>query len=616
MKTSKKNKIRKVLAATIAAAMTIAPTVPAFAADSSSQQVSSVASVSTKATTPYVKSDTTMDFTVTQGQTYAFRFEVIGTHANPSIAAGNGSVLRTEEVKKVVENGNDVYYFKVRATGQPGQGSGVYTTLPGQKAVKHCTIHVGTPYVKSDTTMDFSVKQGNTYAFRFEVVGPQGLQPNIAAGNGNVLRTEEVKKVVEKGNDVYYFKVRAIGQPGEGSGVYTTLPGQAAVKHCTIHVDGPTYALTCDTSNVNIPKDGTYTFKYTANGTYPGKMPFVDCADGSLWITGKDFLTENGKDVYYVTVTAKGEVGHKTTVTATVDGKVLCTSNVTITQAAAPAQVTLDTSNYTFSDVGKTYNLLVKTTNNVKPTVVSKNTSVVTVGTPTWNASDGGYLVTLTATGKGSTDIVASAGGASATMHATVNQTSVTSQIVSTSITGTKSTGTYLFSALDYDYCLYIKTQNNIKPTVTSSNPKVVTADAPIWFGEFRQDYGSTLTPKSYGEADVTIKAGNSTVKIHVTVTNDRNKITAARKAIADEVNAMGKIGKWSCSTIAKESGWVSAHGDEAVGDIIDDILAQQELGGSDDTRTQYYVEYNANNTPWPLDPSFTLPADNFIIYQ
>ena len=114
MKTSKKNKIGKILAATIAAAMTIAPTVPAFAVDSTQQ----VASVSTKATTPYIKSDTTMDFTVTQGQTYAFRFEVIGTHANPNIVSGNSAVLRTEEVKKVVENGNDVYYFKIRATGK------------------------------------------------------------------------------------------------------------------------------------------------------------------------------------------------------------------------------------------------------------------------------------------------------------------------------------------------------------------------------------------------------------------------------------------------------------------------------------------------------------------
>ena len=60
-----------------------------------------------------------MDFTVTQGQTYAFRFEVIGTHANPSIAAGNGSVLRTEEVKKVVENA--MMYITSRVAQQVSQ---------------------------------------------------------------------------------------------------------------------------------------------------------------------------------------------------------------------------------------------------------------------------------------------------------------------------------------------------------------------------------------------------------------------------------------------------------------------------------------------------------------
>lgn len=188
---------------------------------------------------PYVKSDTTIDFTVTQGQTYAFRFEVIGTHANPNITAGNGAVLRTEEVKKVIENGNDVYYFKVRATGNVGEASAVYTTLPGQKPVKHCVIRVSAPYVKSDTTIDFSVKQGNTYAFRFDIIGPQGLQPNITTGNGRVLQTENVRKTVENGHDVYFFTVRAIGKVGEASSVYTTLPGQAPVKHCMIRVAKP-----------------------------------------------------------------------------------------------------------------------------------------------------------------------------------------------------------------------------------------------------------------------------------------------------------------------------------------------------------------------------------------
>ena len=102
------------------------------------------------AAAPSVKSDTTMDFTVAKGNTYAFKFTVIGSKANPQIAAGNGAVLRTENTVKKVENGNDTYYFKVRAIGNCGQESAVYTTLPGQSAVRHCKIKVGVQHHKDD----------------------------------------------------------------------------------------------------------------------------------------------------------------------------------------------------------------------------------------------------------------------------------------------------------------------------------------------------------------------------------------------------------------------------------------------------------------------------------
>ena len=95
------------------------------------------------ASAPYVQSDTTIDFTVPKSNTYAFKFTIHGSHSCPNIVAGNGAVLRTENTVKRVESGNDVYYFKVRAIGNIGQSSAVYTTLPGQKAVKHCTIKVG-----------------------------------------------------------------------------------------------------------------------------------------------------------------------------------------------------------------------------------------------------------------------------------------------------------------------------------------------------------------------------------------------------------------------------------------------------------------------------------------
>lgn len=102
------------------------------------------------AAAPHVQSDTTMDFTVDRGNTYAFKFTVIGSHSNPQIAAGNGVVLRTENTVKKVENGNDTYYFKVRAIGSCGQESAVYTTLPGQSAVRHCKIKVGVQHHKDD----------------------------------------------------------------------------------------------------------------------------------------------------------------------------------------------------------------------------------------------------------------------------------------------------------------------------------------------------------------------------------------------------------------------------------------------------------------------------------
>ena len=95
------------------------------------------------ASAPYVQSDTTIDFTVPKSNTYAFKFTIHGSHSCPNIVAGNGAVLRTENTVKRVESGNDVYYFKVRAIGSYGQSSAIYTTLPGQKAVKHCTIKVG-----------------------------------------------------------------------------------------------------------------------------------------------------------------------------------------------------------------------------------------------------------------------------------------------------------------------------------------------------------------------------------------------------------------------------------------------------------------------------------------
>ena len=106
-------------------------------------------------TAPYVESDTTMNFLVEQGKTYTFKMTVHGTHANPNIVMGNGAAFQTREVRKVTENGNDVYYFKVLATGEEGQAAGIYTTLPGQPSVKHAVAAI--PYVANDAGKTYTV---------------------------------------------------------------------------------------------------------------------------------------------------------------------------------------------------------------------------------------------------------------------------------------------------------------------------------------------------------------------------------------------------------------------------------------------------------------------------
>ena len=87
-------------------------------------------------------------------------------------------------------------------------------------------------YVVSDTTVNFTLKRGSAYCFKMTVVNGNAMTPSFTAGNGDVLKTQFVAKI---GND-YYYRVYAIGTPGQSTGVYTTLPGQNAVKHCTVTI--------------------------------------------------------------------------------------------------------------------------------------------------------------------------------------------------------------------------------------------------------------------------------------------------------------------------------------------------------------------------------------------
>ncbi|MDC0700598.1 hypothetical protein POG20_18965, partial [Blautia wexlerae] len=68
-------------------------------------------------------------------------------------------------------------------------------------------------FVRSDTTVDFTLKRGAAYCFKMTVMNGDNLAPSFTVGNGDVLKTQFVAKI---GND-YYYRVWAIGAPGSRS---------------------------------------------------------------------------------------------------------------------------------------------------------------------------------------------------------------------------------------------------------------------------------------------------------------------------------------------------------------------------------------------------------------
>jgi|GEM_PF-2636306 hypothetical protein len=92
--------------------------------------------------------DTTLPFSIQPGASYTFKVSVSGTSAAPSFTAGNSGILKISPAGK---NGGD-YFFKAVATGTAGSGTGVYTSLPGQKPVRQCVVNIGSPSNGVSTT--------------------------------------------------------------------------------------------------------------------------------------------------------------------------------------------------------------------------------------------------------------------------------------------------------------------------------------------------------------------------------------------------------------------------------------------------------------------------------
>jgi len=320
---------------------------PASAADSSSQKSGTVSSAASSALTTAsateqqtasttIKSDTNSDFSVEQGKEYTFRFEVVGPQGLTPTFTISGSAFQKSGQTQAVENGHDVYYYKIKAVGNAGDTADIYTQLPGQTAVKRCTVTVKETSVpatiKSDTNSDFSIVQGKEYTFRFEVVGPQSITPTFTI-SGSAFRKSGQTQTVENGHDVYYYKIKAVGSAGQASAVYTQLPGQTAVKRCTVTVQGAASIKSDTNSDFSVEQGKEYTFRFEVVGPQ-GLTPTFTISGSAFQKSGQTQTVENNHDVYYYKIKAVGNAGDTADIYTQLPGQSAvksCTAVVKIT---------------------------------------------------------------------------------------------------------------------------------------------------------------------------------------------------------------------------------------------------------------------------------------------
>ena len=114
------------------------------------------------------------------------------------------------------------------SSGSTG-GTAIAATSPVVNAAQNVTVQAS---VRSDTTLPFTLKRGSAYCFKMTVTNGSTAMPSFTVGNGSVLKTQFVAK---SGND-YYFRVWAIGTPGQQTGVYTQMPGENPQFHCAVTI--------------------------------------------------------------------------------------------------------------------------------------------------------------------------------------------------------------------------------------------------------------------------------------------------------------------------------------------------------------------------------------------
>lgn len=171
-----------------------------------------------------------VNFTLDTNGTYSFAnnstyyYMVKTKNLNIPTAASSNIASVTVSYAGRVSGG---YLFRLNRVAQ---GTAVITTKINNE-VASFTAKAG-PSAISDTTRPFYIKRGGTYTFKITVVSISQAAPQFTVGTASVLKVQ----YAGKSGSSYYFRVQAAGVSGSGTGVFTKMPGESAVRQCIVNI--------------------------------------------------------------------------------------------------------------------------------------------------------------------------------------------------------------------------------------------------------------------------------------------------------------------------------------------------------------------------------------------
>jgi len=198
--------------------------------------------------------------------------------------------------------GNPDVTCVIQQTGSKGIVNGISGSVDMDNCYKDYTS--GTSKAISDTNNDFTMKNGASYQFKITSTS----EPTFSIGTANIFKSELINKL---GND-YYYKITAIGNYGQSSGIYLN-----SNKICIVTIDNPTI-ISDTTGTINVKKNNCYQFKLTSE-----TKPVFTCGNGNVFTV--NYVNNIGND-YLFKVVAIGDIGQSAGFYT--NGTKICVGNV------------------------------------------------------------------------------------------------------------------------------------------------------------------------------------------------------------------------------------------------------------------------------------------------